>query len=321
MNREINEIIEDVQTLKIQGATRIAKTIIGAIVKCRKDIAKKSNDKDEFIRSIQNIAKKLSIAQPIESMGQNIIGFIIFELQDPSVRNINDCSNVVKNVSNKLNRTIEKNEKTFIENGTKLISSMEKKTRALNIFTHCYSSAVRNIFEKADDANIDMKIFNMETRPVFQGRLTAKKLSEIGINVTMCLDSAAPFVVSNKSGRDLDIDLVLIGADSISLNGSTINKIGGYGMSLSAFHENIPVYVVTSLLKIKKGQNDFMDIPVETRSFKDIWPEAPIGINIMNLAFDVIPSEFITGFITEFGIIKPEEIKEIVKKDYPRLMH
>jgi len=253
-------------------------------------------------------------------MGQNIIGFIIFELQEPSVKTVDDCIAIVKNVSDKLNFTIKENEKKFIENGTKIVSAMEKKTRELNIFTHCYSSGVQKILEKVDNANIDIKVFNMETRPVFQGRLTAKKLSESGINVTMCLDSAAPFVVSKKSGRALNIDLVLIGADSISLNGSTINKIGGYGMSLSAFHENIPVYVVTSLLKIKKGNNDFIDIPIETRSFKDIWPEAPIGVNIMNLAFDVIPAKFITGFITEFGIMKPEEIKDTVRKYYPRLM-
>ncbi len=320
MNREINDIFEEIQTFRIQGATNIARTIIGALIKYKDEIAKQSKDKEEFIRNIKNIAKKLAIAQPIESMAQNIIGFIIFDLQDPKVKDLKDCKKVMREITTKLNDIIEENEKEFIENGTKLIESMTKKTRPLNIFTHCYSSGVRSILEKSDNRNVDFKVFNIETRPVFQGRTMSRKLADVGISVTMCLDSAAPFIISKRSGRELNIDLVLIGADSISLSGSAINKIGGYSMSLSAFHEKIPVYVVTSLLKTKRGFNDFIDIPIETRLFKEIWPEAPMGVNIMNLAFDIIPSEFITGFITEFGILKPEEIKDAIRENYPRLI-
>jgi len=320
MNKEINEIFEEIQTFRIQGATNIARAIIGALIKYKSEISKQSENKEEFIRNIKNIAKKLAIAQPVESMAQNIIGFIIFELQDPKIKNLEDCEKVMGEITNGLNKTIKENEIKFVENGTKLIESMAKKTRALNIFTHCYSSGVRSVLEKADNRNIDFKVFNIETRPVLQGRIAARKLADAGINVTMCLDSAAPFVVSRRSGRDLDIDLVLLGADSISLNGSAINKTGGYGISLSAFYEKIPVYIITSILKTKRGFNDFTDIPIETRSFKEIWPEAPIGVNIMNLAFDVIPSEFITGFITEFGILKPEEIKAVARENYPRLI-
>ncbi len=320
MNREINEIFEEIQTFRIQGATNIAKVIINALIKYKSEISKQSKNKEEFIRNIKNIAKKLAIAQPIESMAQNIIGFIIFDLQDPKIKNLEDCEKTMEKITNDLNVAIKENEIKFIENGAKLIESATKKTRALNIFTHCYSSGVRSVFEKADNRNIDFRVFNIETRPVLQGRIAAKKLADVGINVTMCLDSTAPFIISNRSGRDLDIDLVLLGADSISLNGSAINKTGGYGMSLAAFYEKIPVYIVTSLLKTKRGFNDFINIPIETRSFKEIWPEAPIGVNIMNLAFDIIPSTFITGFITEFGILKPEEIKDAVKENYPRLI-
>ena len=265
-----------------------------------------------------NIAKKLAIAQPVESMAQNIIGFIIFELQDSNVKDVEDCKKVMMEISTSLNRTIKENEIKFIENGVNTIESLTKKTRPLNVFTHCYSSGVRSILEKIDNRNIDVKVYNIETRPVFQGRITAKKMSDVGINVTMCIDSSAPFLISKKSGNNIDV--VLIGADSVSLRGSIINKSGGYGMALSAFNEQVPVYIVTSLLKIKKGMENFIDIPTETRPFKEVWSEAPIGINIMNLAFDVIPSEFITGFITEFGVLKPEEIKDAVRKHYPRLM-
>ncbi|MCK5332412.1 hypothetical protein KAJ41_00945 [Candidatus Parcubacteria bacterium] len=318
MNKEITDIFDQIRTFKIQGATIIAKNIIDSLTGHIDDIAEASKDRDEFIARIKNIARKLAVVQPIESMAQNIIGFIIFELQDPSINDIEDCKKTMRKSTFSLNRTIAENEKKFIENGTDLVRSITKKTRPLNIFTHCYSSGVRNILEKINNRNIDIKVFNIETRPVFQGRMTAKKMSDIGINVTMCLDSATPFLISKKSGSNIDV--ILIGADSVSLSGSVVNKSGGYGMALSAFSEQIPVYIVASLLKIKKGTTSFVDIPVETKPFREIWPEAPIGVDIMNLAFDVIPPEFITGFITEFGILKPEEIKDTVIEHYPRLI-
>lgn len=320
MNREINDIFEEIRTFKIKGATNIARVVTETLMKYKDEIIDQSKDKEDFIRNIKNIAKKLAIAQPVESMAQNIIGFIIFDLQDPEVKNLDDCRLVIEEATVKLNELLKKNEIKFIENGATIIESMTKKTRTLNIFTHCYSSGVISVLERLDNRNTDFKVFNIETRPVLQGRIAATKLADVGIDVTMCLDSAAPFVISGKSGKELNIDLVLIGADSIALNGSAINKTGGYGMSLSAFHEGTPVYIVTSLLKTKKGFKNFIETPIETKSFKDIWAEAPIGVNIMDLAFDIIPSEFITGFITEFGILKPEEIEEAVRNNYPRLI-
>ena len=268
---------------------------------------------------MKEIAKKLAWAQPTETMAQNILGFIIFELQDPEVKSIDDCKKVFREKTNELKNVIEKNEKEFTKNGLELIKASVKKSRPLNILTHCHSSGVRSIL-KATNNNVDFRVFSTETRPVFLGRTTAKKMVDSGIDVTMIIDSAAPFVVSDKSGSKFDIDMVLMGSDAITLNGAAVNKIGSYGISLSALHEKIPLYIVVSLLKIKKGVYNILDIPIETRPCKEVWEDAPKGLDVVNFAFDIIPSEFITGFITEFGILKPEEIKEVVAKNYPRLL-
>jgi len=197
---------------------------------------------------------------------------------------------------------------------------LAKKSRPLSILTHCHSSGVRNILKAANDEEVDFKVFNTETRPVFLGRATAKKMVEENIDVTMIIDSAAPFVVSGKSSAEFKTDLVILGSDAITINGAAVNKIGSYGISLSAFYEKIPLYIVTSLLKTKKGVYNIFDIPIEIRSCSEVWEDAPKGLNIVNFAFDIIPSEFITGFITEFGVLKPEEIKDAVAKNYPRLL-
>lgn len=319
MNKELDEIFKDVKALQLRGATSVAKTVIDAIIKGQDKIITESSNKTDFILKMKEIAKKLAWAQPTETMAQNILGFIIFELQDPEVKNINDCKKIFKEKTNELKNVIEKNEKEFTRNGLELMKSSIKKSRSLNILTHCHSSGVRGILKLANN-NVDFRIFNTETRPVFLGRTTAQKMVDSGIDVTMIIDSAAPFVASNKSGPKFSIDMVLLGSDAVTLNGAAINKIGSYGISLSAFHEKIPLYIVVSLLKIKKGVYNILDIPIEIRSCNEVWADAPKGLDIVNLAFDIIPSEFITGFITEFGILKPEEVKDAVAKNYPRLL-
>lgn len=320
MNKKLSEIFKDVKSLQLQGATSVAKAIVDALIGDQDKITEESKDKDDFILKIKDVAQKLIWAQPTETMAQNILGFIIFELQDQEVKNVDDCRKVFSEKTNELKNIIEENEKKFTKNGLELIKSSTKKSRPLNVLTHCHSSGVRNILKAANNDGVRFKVFNTETRPVFLGRATSQKMVDSGIDVTMIIDSAAPFVISGKSGSEFDIDMVLLGSDVITLNGAAVNKIGSYGISLSAFHEKIPLYIVVSLLKIRKGVYDILDIPIEIRSCKEVWTEAPKGLNIINFAFDVIPSEFITGFITEFGILKPEEIKEMAAKNYPRLL-
>jgi len=319
MNKELDEIFKDVKALQLQGATSVAKTVLDAVINSQDKIISSSSNKNDFILKMKAIAKKLAWAKPTETMAQNILGFVIFELQDPEVKSIDDCKKVFREKTNELKNIIEKNEKEFTKNGLALMKASIKKSRPLNILTHCHSSGVRSVLRAANN-NVDFRVFSTETRPVFLGRTTAKKMIDSGIDVTMIIDSAAPFVASDKSGSKFGVDMVLMGSDAITLNGATINKIGSYGISLSAFHEKIPLYIVISLLKIKKGVYNILDIPIEIRPCKEVWEDAPKRLDIVNFAFDIIPSEFITGFITEFGVLKPEEIKDAVAKNYPRLL-
>lgn len=320
MSEELDKILEDTESLQIKGATSVANIVIDILVKSKNEITNRSESKDDFVAQIKNIAEKLAWAQPTETMAQNVLGFIIFELQDPKINDLEDCGQALDKLAHETKKTIEENEKKFIKNGLELIKLLEKRSRSLNVLTHCHSSGVRHILKAINDERVDFKVFNTETRPVFLGRTAARRMVDDNIDVTMIIDSAAPFIISNESGPEFNVDLVLLGADAITINGSVANKIGSYGISLSAFYEKIPIYIVASLLKIKRGVYNILDIPMEMRSCREVWENAPRGLNIVNLAFDIIPSEFITGFITEFGVIKPEEIKDTVRKNYPRLM-
>jgi methylthioribose-1-phosphate isomerase len=137
-----------------------------------------------------------------------------------------------------------------------------------------------------------------------------------GVPNTMIVDDSAPFFVDNMYESHIDIDMVIIGSDAIKMDGSVYNKIGSFSIALAAWHSKIPVYVVGSLTKIDTENT----VKIEQRPGKEVRADAPKGLDIINYAFDMVPAKFITGIITEYGIIKPKDIKKVVKKQYPWMM-
>jgi len=155
-----------------------------------------------------------------------------------------------------------------------------------------------------------------ETRPRLQGaRLTSWELKQEGIDHKIIADNAAGFLM--KRG---EVDMVIVGADRIALNGDFANKIGTYEKAVVAKENGIPFYVAAPISTIDKSIKSGDEIPIEERSENEVLYAgncriAPDGVSAYNPAFDVTPHSFVTGFITEYGIIKPENLKEIVNKE------
>jgi methylthioribose-1-phosphate isomerase len=170
------------------------------------------------------------------------------------------------------------------------------------ILTHCnagglatadYGTALAVMFT-AHEQGKRIKIFADETRPLLQGaRLTAWELMRAGIDVTLICDNMAGQVM--KEGK---INCVIVGADRISANGDTANKIGTYSVAILAKEHKIPFYVAapTSTLDMSLLNGDL--IPIEQRKAEEITEgfgkrTAPKGVKVYNPAFDVTPSRLI----------------------------
>ena len=122
--------------------------------------------------------------------------------------------------------------------------------------------------------------------------------------------------------KDEKIDLVLFGADRISGNGDVANKIGTYNLASLARLHGIPCYAVapssTFDLSLKSGD----EIVIEQRNSNEILhiygynDNLGDGAEVFNPAFDITPAEFLTGIITEKGIIKQpisENLPKLIK--------
>lgn len=156
--------------------------------------------------------------------------------------------------------------------------------------THCHSGSVIKILVEAHKQGKKIQVFNTETRPLYQGRKTSADLVKAGVPDTMITDDAAPFFVDNVYESDTDIDMVIIGSDAIRIGGEIYNKVGSFAIALAAWHSKIPVYVVGSLLKVDMENT----VKIEQRSGKELRPDAPKGLKIINYAFDMVPAKMIT---------------------------
>jgi methylthioribose-1-phosphate isomerase len=183
-----------------------------------------------------------------------------------------------------------------------------------NVLTHCNTGALATggigtalaPVYLAHEQGRKVHVFVDETRPLLQGsRLTAWELMHAGIPCTLITDAAAATLM-----RQAKVDVVLVGADRICANGDFANKIGTYGLAVLARHHGVPLYCAApwSTVDTTLAEGDL--IPIEHRAASEVTslagrPIAPQGVAALNAAFDVTPARYVTGFITDRGILQP----------------
>ena len=213
-------------------------------------------------------------------------------------------------------------------NGNKLIK--ENST----ILTHCnagslatcdYGTAI-SVIRIAHESGKNINVFADETRPRNQGSmLTAWELSQENVPHAIIADNAAGFYM--RKGK---INICFVGADRIAANGDFANKIGTYEKAVLAKENNIPFYVAAPLSTFDINSKTGEDIPIEERSEDELLyihgidenkiirkiRIAPEESHAKNPAFDATPAKYITGIITEKGIVRANkwEIRELFVK-------
>ncbi|KAJ4834718.1 hypothetical protein Tsubulata_007673 [Turnera subulata] len=158
--------------------------------------------------------------------------------------------------------------------GASFIKNHQQNSQKLCVLTHCntgslatagYGTALGVIRALHADGVLE-RAFCTETRPFNQGsRLTAFELVHDKIPATLIADSAAAALM--KEGR---VSVVIVGADRVTANGDTANKIGTYSLALCAKHHNIPFYVAAPLTSIDLALSSGKEITIEERSPKEL---------------------------------------------------
>jgi methylthioribose-1-phosphate isomerase len=181
------------------------------------------------------------------------------------------------------------------------------------ILTHCNAGALATVaygtalgvVRAAHEQGKVIHVLADETRPFLQGaRLTTWELQRDGIPVTLITDNMAGHYLKSR------VNLVVVGADRIASNGDTANKIGTYGVAVIARENGVPFYIAAPLSTIDRNLGNGDAIPIEERNPDEVTSLggvriAPLGVRAAHPAFDVTPARYISGIITEVGVLRP----------------
>ena len=302
MPETIKETTEKIKTLQIQGARNVAVAAVKAIQDLSENT--KSKNKAQFLDELKEAQNILAKSRETEPLMRNALNFIITKSKDSKTEKVAELKKLLFSNAENFLADLDKSRERTAEIGSKRIRNNS------TVFTHCHSSTVTRLLAKAKKEGKNFRVICTETRPAFQGHITARELIDLGIETTFIVDSAARTFIN-------EVDIVLVGADAITSEGNVVNKIGTGGIAVLANEARKPFYVVSELLKFDPETLSGDYEKIEQRSPDEVWSEAPKTLNVHNPAFDVTPNRYINGLICEEGIISPQLVVEFIRRRYP----
>ncbi|MEQ2130319.1 S-methyl-5-thioribose-1-phosphate isomerase [Caldanaerobacter subterraneus] len=303
-----------IKDMVVRGAPAIGAAAAYGVVLAARQFMKE--EKENFLKNMENALNVLSKSRPTAVNLTWAIGRMRGVLEKVKDLSVSDIYEALKEEANKIYLEDLETNKKMAKIGNEVI-----KPNAV-ILTHCNTGALATVgygtalgvIREAHYSGKNIFVYADETRPRLQGaKLTAWELVQEGIPAKLIADSVAATLI-----RDGKIDIILVGADRIALNGDTANKIGTFMLSVVAKVYNVPFYVVAPTSTIDFNIETGAEIVIEERSPEEVTHIngvriAPEGIDVYNPAFDVTPHENITGIITEKGIIRPPFRENILK--------
>jgi len=302
MNETVRMTAERIRKMEVQGARNVAIASVKAIQTLAEQT--KAENKAALLNELKEAQAVLFASRETEPLMRNAIRWVINQTQDSSTEKVDALSEMVSSNAELFLQNLEASRELTAEIGARRICD------GMLIFTHCHSSTVTRLIAKAKADGKEFSVICTETRPAFQGRITAREMVELGVQTMFIVDSAARSYMG-------EVDLVLVGADAITSEGNVVNKIGTSGIAVLANEARKPFYVASELLKFDPETLNGTYERIEQRNPGEVWSEAPEKLFVRNPAFDVTPSRYIHGLICEEGVIAPQSIVATVNRSYP----
>jgi len=334
--QSVSHVAQAIRDMHVRGAGLIGATAGYGMYLAACEAESKTSDSDDFMRSVFEsgeilkatrptavnlewaVKRQIKAMQGVERISQKVIAAQAMA-QQIADEDANFCEQIGKH-------------------GLQLLQDIyqNKPDAPVNILTHCnagwlafvdYGSATAPIYA-AHNQGIPVHVWVDETRPRNQGaRLTAWELGQHGVPHTVIVDNVGGHLMQHDM-----VDIVMTGADRVTYTGDVANKIGTYLKALAAKDNGVPFYVALPSSTFDWEKRDGLrDIAIEQRHNDEV--KFIVGLDIeagevrpvlltpadspaANYAFDVTPSQLVTGLITERGICEATE--ESILSLYPQ---
>jgi ribose 1,5-bisphosphate isomerase len=298
----INDTAEKIISMEIRGAGKIAREAVSAL-RDHAESLPRTGDATIFIREMEQAAGILLATRPTAVSLPNAIQIVLRDVRSSKTEEAARC--ILREKANEfiwssrtaLNR-ISAMGANHIPDGSV-------------IMTHCNSGAALGSIIEAKRQGKDIEVYATEVRPWNQGRITIKTLNDNKIPTTFIVDSAVRTMMK-------EVDLVIVGADAITVNGSVVNKIGTSQIALCAHEARKNVIVTAETFKFAPRTILGELIQIEERPTNEVLPDDIAAslpyVKVRNPVFDVTPAEYIDMIITEAGAIPPHLAYTIMRE-------
>jgi ribose 1,5-bisphosphate isomerase len=288
--------------MDIRGAGRIARAAAEAL----KDhaLSRSETDMDTFRTAMHTAAELLLSTRPTAVSLPNAVHYVMRGLDEAA--DVGDAR-----------RLLVARADTFIRDSLEAVDRIgEFGARHISdgdvILTHCNSEAALACIVSAHYSGKEITVFATEVRPGNQGLITIQTLNDAGIRSHYIVDSAARFFMN-------EVDLVIVGADAVMVNGAVVNKIGTAPIALAAHEARTSFMVAAETYKFAPRTVLGEMIQIEERNPDEVLAD-PLRsslphVRVRNPVFDITPPPYIDLIVTEKGVFPPT-LAYIIIREY-----
>jgi len=275
--RGVDELAQD----RVRGASFLGRQAIELIAAAAK--ASQATTAEELFCDLLLVASRLRRAQPGMAIIRNLIGKLLFDIdRKRSAASGEMFRELVVSLTEK---TLERAKDASEDASRNSVAILPEDGQVL---THSYSSTVMRALELGMKSGRRFQVCATESYPGMEGKKLAEDLVDIGVPVKLIADTAVGSIIP-------DVDLVLVGADSVFTDGSLVHKVGTKKIATAASDREIPFYSTCESIKFSTA--NFLGEPAE----------------ISTTLFDVTPSKYVSKFITETGAVEPGEVERRIR--------
>jgi len=297
----VTETAEKIKSMEIRGAGRIAREAAEALRRHATDT--RTNDLEAFRREMDSAAQTLIATRPTAVSLPNAVHIVMSDLDQALT--LEEAQNGVIHRAEQFIHSSQHAVEKIAQFGARHIRDGD------TILTHCNSEAALGCIIEAHRSGKDIEVFATEVRPRNQGLITIRTLNDAGIKTNFIVDSAVRSFIH-------EVDLVIVGADAVTVNGAVVNKIGTSQVAHTAHEARVNVLIAAETYKFAPRTIIGELITIEERAGNEILADeiarALPHVTVRNPAFDVTPAEYIDLIVTEAGAIPPQMAYIIIRE-------
>lgn len=290
----------DIETMRTRGAAEIGKQAGLALAR-----AAQTYDGDSVVAlqvELLAAARLLASARPTAVTLRNALNTVLTALD--GTKDIGAARRAVKQAAEDYARNVDAARAAIAQTGARLLRGHKA------VLTHCHSTVAVGALVETAQRNRRLRVFATETRPFRQGLVTARALAQAGVDVTLILDNAAAYILETEH-----VTRIVLGADTITADGTVYNKIGTRQLALVAKALRIPILVCAESQKFSPYTLRGEPVPIEERDVREVVDPSEVpGAKIRNPVFDATPPALVSRYVTERGVLTASQIRPFVRK-------